>query len=67
MDKASPLFTAGVIPLGAATIAFAGAGWWLAALCAGAAAGLCFSCRAVLLRSEACRTTMARMTRGSSF
>ncbi|MDQ1174008.1 hypothetical protein QE430_002315 [Microbacterium testaceum] len=46
MDKASLLFTAGVIPLGAATIAFAGAGWWSAALCAGAAAG------AVLLLSR---------------
>ncbi len=35
MDKASLIYVAGVIPLGAATIAFAGAGWWLAAITTG--------------------------------
>ncbi|WP_144832885.1 hypothetical protein [Microbacterium sp. BH-3-3-3] len=39
MDKASIIYIAGVIPLGAATIAFAGAGWWVPAILTGIAAG----------------------------
>lgn len=42
MDKASLIYVAGVIPLGAATIAFAGAGWWLAAIATGVVAAALF-------------------------
>lgn len=52
MDKASLIYTAGVIPLGAATIAFAGAGWWPLSVATGlgAAASLFWARRAVAER-----------------
>lgn len=52
MDKASLMYTAGVIPLGAATIAFAGAGWWPVSIATGlgAAALLLGARRAVAER-----------------
>lgn len=46
MDRASLMYVAGVIPLGAAMIAFAGAEWWLASLATGlSAAALLFWAR----------------------
>lgn len=52
MDKASLIYTAGVIPLGAATIAFAGAGWWPVSVATGlgAAALLLWARRAAAER-----------------